>query len=213
MALSNEELASLKEWYAGYTDKLKAGLHMFDQLVEELKDQTSDKVGRKFIEEHSSRIKEFDSAFEKCKRKGEPQTKDGLKRLTDLAGARIVVDFEDNIKLLAEVLLAHERISLVGESNYLSAKDSGYRAYHLDILFRTDDNKEVPIEIQIRTLLMDAWADLDHSIRYKPTVPIMDEKKCNKYFKIFGKVLFELDRDLMDARDMFDGIKKANDID
>jgi hypothetical protein len=40
----------------------------------------------------------------------------------------------------------------------------------------------------------------------------MDEKKCNKYFKIFGKILFELDRDLMKARDKFDGKIKADDI-
>ena len=209
MALSNEELASLKEWYARYTDQLKAGLHMFDQLVEELKDQTTDEVGRKIIEFHYSRIKEFDSAFEKCKRKKEPQTKDGLKRLTDLAGARIVVDFEDNILRLAEVLCEHERIDVVGESNYLKAKDSGYRAYHLDILFHTDDNKKIPIEIQIRTEIMNAWAALDHAIRYKPTVPIVDESYCEEYFKVFGKVLHELDKDVMKARDKFDG--KIND--
>ena len=59
---------------------------------------------------------------------------------------------------------------------------------------------------------MNAWAALDHAIRYKPTVPIVDESYCERYFKVFGTVLHELDHDVMEARDKFDGKIKADDI-
>ena len=49
-------------------------------------------------------------------------------------------------------------------------KDSGYRSYHMIISYATetlDGKKEIRAEIQIRTLAMNFWATIEHSLQYK----------------------------------------------
>lgn len=50
-------------------------------------------------------------------------------------------------------------------------KESGYRAYHLNVLVQVpghDSWRQVSAEVQVRTLLQDAWGELTHEDTYKP---------------------------------------------
>ena len=61
---------------------------------------------------------------------------------------------------------------------YTSPKPNGYRSLHLTIrlpVFFAEKEIRVPVEIQLRTIAMDFWASLEHTIRYKKNLPINAE--------------------------------------
>ena len=51
------------------------------------------------------------------------------------------------------------------------------RSLHLTIrpVFFAEKELHVPVEIQLRTIAMDFWASLEHTIRYKKNLPINAE--------------------------------------
>ena len=49
-------------------------------------------------------------------------------------------------------------------------KESGYRSYHINVLYEVytkDGSHKLQVEIQIRTMAMNFWATIEHSLRYK----------------------------------------------
>ena len=70
-------------------------------------------------------------------------------------------------------------IEIVTEKDYISnPKPNGYRSLHLTIrlpVFFAEKEIHVPVEIQLRTIAMDFWASLEHTIRYKKNLPINAE--------------------------------------
>ena len=49
-------------------------------------------------------------------------------------------------------------------------KESGYRSLHVVVaipVYLVNTKKMVPVEIQFRSIVMDAWASLEHELRYK----------------------------------------------
>ena len=70
-------------------------------------------------------------------------------------------------------------IGIITEKDYIShPKPNGYRSLHLTIrlpVFFAEKEIHVPVEIQLRTIAMDFWASLEHTIRYKKNLPINAE--------------------------------------
>ena len=62
-------------------------------------------------------------------------------------------------------------MTVVYEKDYIeNFKDSGYRSYHVIIKYPIHSiagSKEILCEIQIRTLAMNFWATIEHSLKYK----------------------------------------------
>ena len=62
-------------------------------------------------------------------------------------------------------------MTIKSEKNYLKhIKQSGYRSYHLIIYYTVDTingPKRLQAEIQIRTMAMNFWATIEHSLQYK----------------------------------------------
>ncbi|HWT27699.1 MAG TPA: GTP pyrophosphokinase family protein, partial [Mobilitalea sp.] len=57
------------------------------------------------------------------------------------------------------------------EKDYINnMKKSGYRSFHLIVYYNVETlkgTKELQVEIQIRTLAMNFWATIEHSLQYK----------------------------------------------
>ena len=72
-----------------------------------------------------------------------------------------------------------DELEIVTEKDYISnPKPNGYRSLHLTIrlpVFFAEKEIHVPVEIQLRTIAMDFWASLEHTIRYKKNLPINAE--------------------------------------
>ena len=92
---------------------------------------------------------------------------------------RVICSFEEDVFFLAKCLKDQSDIEIVTEKDYISnPKPNGYRSLHLTIrlpVFFAEKEIHVPVEIQLRTIAMDFWASLEHTIRYKKNLPINAE--------------------------------------
>ncbi len=91
--------------------------------------------------------------------------------MQDIAGLRIMVQFVDDVYEILEVLRRRKDMRIVQERDYINhRKSSGYRSYHVVIEYPVDTihgSRTILAEIQIRTLAMNFWATIEHSLNYK----------------------------------------------
>ncbi|AZP05052.1 GTP pyrophosphokinase [Jeotgalibaca ciconiae] len=149
----------------------------YEQAVEELKvklksirKQYRDNNAHAPIEFITGRVKTKESILEKA----EVRNID-LNRLEedvqDIAGIRIMCQFVDDIHEVVKLLRARNDFKIIIERDYITnKKESGYRSYHLVIEYpvqRIMEEKVILCEIQIRTLAMNFWATIEHTLNYK----------------------------------------------
>ncbi len=127
--------------------------------------------------------------------------------LSDLIGIRIVCLYEDQIETVSDVLKKHFRIIDVTDkiSTVESTEDSfGYKGLHMDLALndrmrahpKNQRFSDFPFEVQIRSLIQDAWSVLDHKIKYKKSIPNDLKRRINVL-----SALFELaDREFKEIR-------------
>ena len=122
-----------------------------------------------------SRLKTIESIMEKAVRYGieDPINNiDQIKReILDIAGVRVVCNYEEDLRTMSRLLVDQEDISFIREKDYTNnPKPSGYRSLHIVIavpVYLVNRKKMVPVEVQFRSIAMDAWASLEHELRYK----------------------------------------------
>ena len=127
------------------------------------------------IESIKTRIKKPLSIINKLKKKGFPLTIESIEQnLSDIAGVRVVCSFQDDIYKLAEILAKQDDITVLEVKDYIqNPKPNGYRSLHLIIeipIFLSHKKKPLRVEIQFRTIAMDFWASLEHTLKYKKQV-------------------------------------------
>ena len=127
--------------------------------------------------------------------------------LSDLIGLRVVCLYEDELEKVAAIVRLH--FDVIDMTDKVSAVESteaafGYKGLHLDLRPTTahadaDRRTEasVAFELQIRTVIQDSWAVLDHKIKYKKAIPSPLKRRINVL-----AALFELaDREFRQIRD------------
>lgn len=122
------------------------------------------------IEFVTGRVKSVASIIDKAAKRNIPL--DRLQEeMQDIAGLRMMCQFVDDIKPVVEFLRKRNDFELVEERDYVTQKkESGYRSYHVVISYPVQTirgEKKVLVEIQIRTLAMNFWATIEHSLNYK----------------------------------------------
>lgn len=122
------------------------------------------------IENVTGRVKSVASILEKLQRK--KLTLDQMEtEINDIAGIRIICQFAEDIARVAELIRKRSDMQVIDERDYiLHTKPSGYRSYHIIIHYTVETlegPKKLPVEIQIRTMAMDFWATIEHSLQYK----------------------------------------------
>lgn len=127
--------------------------------------------------------------------------------ISDLIGVRIVCLYEDEVPVVSELLQRHFKTLNVTDktSAVESTEDSfGYKGLHMDLTLDPDiayPSKCLPapdfcFEVQIRSLIQDAWSMLDHKIKYKRSIPTDLKRRINVL-----AALFELaDREFKEIR-------------
>jgi putative GTP pyrophosphokinase len=124
------------------------------------------------IEFVTGRVKKISSILEKCKRYDIPLDKIE-ETMEDIAGIRIMCQFTDDIYDMVEHIRNRDGkdMTIVYEKDYISnPKESGYKSYHVIIKYPVQTamgQKNVLAELQIRTLAMNFWATIEHSLNYK----------------------------------------------
>ena len=123
--------------------------------------------------------------------------------LQDIAGLRIMVQFVDDVDDVLELLRKRQDMTIVQERDYIHhMKASGYRSYHVIVEYPVDTihgQKKILAEIQIRTLAMNFWATIEHSLNYKYQGDFPEEIK--KRLEVTAKIAFELDEEMRKIRE------------
>ncbi|MDF2723377.1 MAG: pyrophosphokinae [Paenibacillus sp.] len=181
----------------------------YDQSVEELKVKfktlrSEMKIREVYspIEFVTGRVKRISSILEKAKRLGVPM--DRLEQgIEDIAGIRIMCQFVQDIQALCELIRLRKDMSVVYEKDYITNfKQSGYRSYHIIIEYPVQTSlghKTVLAEIQIRTLAMNFWATIEHSLGYKFKDRLPENVKLR--LQKAAEAAYALDQEMSSIRD------------
>ena len=140
------------------------------------------------IEYISSRIKSEESMKEKLERKNLPITlESALTKVYDAVGIRIICSYIDDVYEIVNMLKKYSDLKVIKEKDYIkNPKENGYRSYHIVFQLLLDiagEIKPVFFEIQIRTIAMDFWSNLEHQIKYKKDIKnqeiiVRELKRC-----------------------------------
>ena len=149
------------------------------------------------------RIKSLVSLWRKAKKK-KWKTKAVLKEIKDIVGFRIVCENIEDIYRVKELLISSPRIKEIPESEEDRIKTptpSGYRDFKFCIEYETYNPKynNVICEIQIRTLLQNSWAILNHKDIYKEGDDLPEYLKKSSYR--LSQLLSIADQIAQDIRD------------
>jgi len=140
------------------------------------------------IDSIKTRVKDFESIRKKLRKLQIPINTISVesieKNIHDIAGIRVICPFVDDIYMLADCLIRQDDIKLLEKRDYIDKpKENGYRSLHLIIeipIFLQNGKRLVKVEIQLRTIAMEFWANLEHRLRYKKNI---DEKIMNELSK------------------------------
>jgi ppGpp synthetase/RelA/SpoT-type nucleotidyltranferase len=157
-----------------------------------------EKINTHFI---SNRAKEIESFSRKIEN---PKYTDPLNQVTDLAGIRIIVYVEDDVKKIAALvsnLFDIDSANSLDKSKELGEDRVGYKSVHFVCQFKNDRAnlpeyvkfKNLKFEIQIRTILQHSWAEIEHDKNYKFAGELPPEIK--RRFKLIAGCLEILDRE------------------
>ena len=95
--------------------------------------------------------------------------------LNDVAGVRVICSYLDDVYTIAQALTKQDDVRLLRIKDYIKEpKENGYRSLHLIVsipVFFAEMPRDVKVEVQIRTVAMDYWAELEHQLRYKQEIP------------------------------------------
>lgn len=165
---SKEEFSRMMMMYNGAIREVKTKLQV-------LNDELSMTRNRNPIEFIETRIKTTESIANKLMKKNQPFTVPSVKKnLNDVAGVRVICAFLDDIYHVADMLSAQDDVDIIKTKDYIKRpKKNGYRSLHLIVevpVFFSNGKEKVRVEIQIRTIAMDFWASLEHSVKYKKNV-------------------------------------------
>ena len=132
------------------------------------------------IEFVTGRVKPIESIKEKMVLRG-IREENLAQDMQDIAGLRVMVQFVDDVEEVLDVLRKRHDMRIIQERDYIkNRKASGYRSYHVIIEYPVDTingSKTILAEIQIRTLSMNFWATIEHSLNYKYKGEFPDEIK------------------------------------
>lgn len=150
------------------------------------------------------RVKGEKSFLEKVIRKSYESP---FEQMDDIAGVRVICYYNEDLKLIDDII--NEQFNVISYSNKSQELDDdqfGYASNHYVVQLKTEwlqapnyrELNGLKIEIQVRTILMHAWAAISHKLLYKKNedVPKEFKRKLNRL-----SALIEL------ADEQFDDIK------
>lgn len=165
------------------------------------------------VEFITGRVKEISSMLEKANKFEIPHERLALE-LEDIAGIRIMCQFEDDIQSVVQLLRRRSDMQILYEKDYITnVKPSGYRSYHMIIEYPVNMAERVYkiiAEIQIRTLAMNFWAVTEHSLNYKYKQSIPENIRIK--LKEAAESAYQLDKTMLDIKDEIKDAQKLFEV-
>ncbi len=198
----------------------KTFLIPYEQAVEELKvkfrsmrKEYRRKNEYSPIEFITGRVKEISSILEKANKFNIPLDRIGYE-IEDIAGIRVMCQFVDDVEKVVEIIRGRKDMQIMYEKDYVTnVKESGYRSYHIIIKYpvnMANGEKDILAEFQIRTLAMNFWATIEHSLNYKYKHEIPQDIKLK--LKSAADAAFQLDEQMLEIKDEIKDAQKLFEV-
>jgi len=150
-----------------------------------------------------SRVKQFDSLSKKIDEKNKYSS---LSEITDIIGIRIIAFLESDVDQVEVIIKSEFEIDEENsiDKRQLKSDQFGYRSLHIVAelneercsLSEYKKYKEQKFEIQIRSVLQHAWAEIEHDLGYKSKASIPEEyrRDFNRLAALLETADLEFDR-------------------
>ncbi|GAA4288537.1 DUF429 domain-containing protein [Georgenia daeguensis] len=142
---------------------------------------------------------------------GRPVYTDPLHQITDQVGVRVITYLVSDVQAVVDLLGDQLTVLLHRDMGLETAQEGrfGYSSQH--VLVQLDDARSHdpqyaglagrPASVQVRTVLQHAWAEFEHDIRYKGTVPEEYAPDLDRRFTLAAGLLDLADREFSAIRD------------
>lgn len=195
--------------------RYSAAMREVQTKLEILDDEFQMKHRRNPIHHMQSRLKTIHSMMEKLRRKQYAVSMESaVEKLTDIAGIRVICSYVQDVYTVAKLLTSQDDVKLVELTDYIrNPKPNGYRSLHLIVeipVFLQEGRLLVPVEVQIRTIAMDFWASLEHSMRYKANGKV-PEDICLELQQA-GEDIAVMDRRMQAIHDRIEAVLAEQDL-
>lgn len=171
----------LKSWYENHFNQLHKALFRMQDELNELCIRHDLQPTLKY------RLKSFESLRSKLRKRNYSEQsgngEHGVSKLpTDLLGMRIVCPFIEDIHLCEQIIEQHYSVvEREQKGAQYSFHEFGYESIHYlvqlpeHVAESCNLDPEFMCEIQLRTILQDAWAEVEHELVYKADFSPFDE--------------------------------------
>ncbi|HZJ04507.1 MAG TPA: DUF429 domain-containing protein [Nocardioidaceae bacterium] len=203
-------------------DPVRRAVQSFSAMQPELRDATDrfvalvttllDEAGINYLSV-TGRAKSVASFAAKADRRvaGTPLYSDPLEEITDQIGVRVITYLHSDVMAVADLL--GDQLAVLDDRDMGQETASegrfGYASRHL--LVALDAARSTPsayealrarrAQVQVRTVLQHAWADFEHAIRYKGTIPEEHVPDLDRRFTLAAGLLELADREFSMIRD------------
>ena len=201
---------NMETWETTLVEDWEAFLAPYYQAIEELKIKLKG-IRRQYrqegkhapIEFITGRVKTPESIVEKMQVRNIPR-EEFLEGVQDIAGLRIMCQFVEDIYEVANILKNRQDFKVLLIRDYIqNRKPSGYRSYHMvleyPVQLASGEVKQLIVEVQIRTLAMNFWATIEHSLNYKYQGEYPEE--ILERLERASEAAFRLDEEMSEIRD------------
>ncbi|MBA2695507.1 MAG: DUF429 domain-containing protein [Actinobacteria bacterium] len=136
---------------------------------------------------------------------------DPMREITDQIGVRVITYVHSDVAAVADLLADQLRVLDDRDMGQETAQEGrfGYASRH--VLVSLDparqeagehaDLREHTASVQVRTVLQHAWAEFEHDIRYKGTIPAEQAPDLDRRFTLAAGLLELADREFSTIRD------------
>ena len=184
-----EVTSAEREFYGENLILLEGAISEFLSCMDMIRRYEVQLGNRDPVASSQTRIKSAESMRQKLQRLAFPITAESaMKNVFDAAGVRLVCPFIQDIDRTAELIRAIPGVQIQTEKDYIrNPKPNGYRSYHMilsmPLRFLGNFQKTVWLEVQLRTIAMDCWANIEHQLKYKQNIPdqallVQELKRC-----------------------------------
>ncbi|MGK2881660.1 MAG: bifunctional ribonuclease/(p)ppGpp synthase [Mycobacterium sp.] len=189
----NDDIAA----YTARRPTLAASTETYLRLVTALLDE----AGINYLSV-TSRTKSVTSFAEKADRSvgGRRLYTNPLSQITDQIGLRIITYLRDDVAAVANLLGDEMQLLDDRDMGQETASEGrwGYASRHLLVAVA---GEQQPASVQIRTVLQHAWAEFEHEIRYKGSIPEGDAPDLDRRFTLAAGLLELADREFSAIRE------------
>ena len=190
MSVNIKKKKDYQDWYKKNKALYSACAETIERLIKTLLNESE-------IPYHSigSRIKTEESFVNKCQKE---KYKNPISEITDVCGLRIITYTNHDVGTIKELIEREfkiDKVNSIDKSKQMSDDQVGYLSIHY--VATLNDNRaelaeyrtyrSIKFEIQIRTLLQHAWAEIEHDRNYKFSGELPSEIK-RRFYLVAGSL-------------------------